>query len=61
MIAIKAVARKLFVQYWRLMVKGHEFVEKGVAGYENILNIQKERYFHKLAVELDMGVSHRKS
>lgn len=60
MIAIKAVARKLAVQYWRLMVKGQEFVEKGVADYENLLKDQKERYFHKLAGELDIEVIYNK-
>ncbi|WP_397321398.1 IS110 family transposase [Pedobacter foliorum] len=53
-IAIKAVARKLAVQYWRLMVKGKEFIEKGVAHYEAILLQQKEKYIKKLALELNM-------
>ena len=53
-IAIKAVARKLAVQYWRLMVKGKEFIEEGVTHYEAILLQQKEKYIKKLALELNM-------
>lgn len=52
-IAIKSIARKLAEQYWRLMVKGQEFVEKGVEDYKNRLMAQKRRYFQKLAIELD--------
>ncbi|WP_373495520.1 IS110 family transposase [Aquiflexum sp.] len=52
-IAIKAVARKLAEQYWRLMVKGQDFVEKGVEDYKNRLLAQKKKYFQKLAIELD--------
>lgn len=55
-IAIKAVARKLSVQYWRLMVKGKEFIEKGVSDYEHILKVQKEKYLRKLAFELDYEI-----
>jgi hypothetical protein len=52
-VAIKAVARKLAEQYWRLMVKGQEFVEKGVEDYKNKLMEQKRKYFQRLAIELD--------
>jgi len=55
-IAIKATARKLAVQYWRLIVKGTEFVEKGMEAYENILNEQKKRQLEKLALELNMNL-----
>jgi transposase len=53
-IAIKATARKLAAQYWRLIVKGTEFVEKGLQVYENILKEQKQRRLEKLARELNM-------
>ncbi len=33
-IAIKSVARKLAVLYWRIMVKGMPFVEEGIKKYE---------------------------
>lgn len=52
-IAIKATARKLAAQYWRLIVKGSEFVENGLQAYENILKEQKERRLVKLAFELN--------
>ena len=35
------------------MVKGQDFVEKGVEDYKNRLLEQKIRYFKKLEVELD--------
>jgi transposase len=53
-IAIKATARKLAVQYWRLIVKGADFVEKGLEAYEAILKEQKKRRLEKLAFELNM-------
>jgi transposase len=53
-IAIKATARKLAVQYWRLIVKGSDFVEKGMEAYENMLKEQKKRRLEKLAFELNM-------
>jgi transposase len=52
-IAVKATARKLAVLYWRLMVKGNDYVEKGVADYEEKLKIQRQKYLKKLAVELN--------
>lgn len=53
-IAIKATARKMAAQYWRLIVKGSDFVEKGMEAYENILKQQKKRRLEKLALELNM-------
>jgi transposase len=53
-IAIKATARKLAAQYWRLIVKGADFVEKGLEVYEAILKEQKKRRLEKLALELNM-------
>lgn len=55
-IAIKATARKLAVQYWRLMVKGASFVEGGALQYEEQLTKQKQKYLSRLARELDMQV-----
>ena len=55
-IAIKATARKLAAQYWRLIVKGTDFVEKGMQAYENILNQQKKKRLEKLALELNMSL-----
>lgn len=53
-IAIKATARKLAVQYWRLMVKGTDFVEKGLEVYELIIKQQKQKHLQKLALELNV-------
>jgi len=55
-IAIKAVARKLAVWYWRIMVKGVEFVENGIQKYEEQLLAQKQRSLTRLAKELKMEV-----
>jgi transposase len=55
-IAIKATARKIAAQYWRLMVKGADYVEKGVAHYEEQILKQKRKYLNKLALELDMVI-----
>ena len=55
-IAIKAVARKLAILYWRIMVKGMDFVEKGVQKYEEQLLAQKQRSLFRLAKELKMQV-----
>jgi len=53
-IAIKAIARKLAVLYWRLMVKGSTYVERGIAHYEEQLKNQKKKLLNKLALELDI-------
>jgi transposase len=57
-IAIKSVARKLAAMYWRIMVKGVEFVEKGIKTYEEQLLVQKQRSLFRLAKELKMQVSY---
>lgn len=51
-IAIKAVARKLAVLFWRLMVKGLDYTEKGIKDYEEKLKTQKEKWLMKNAKEL---------
>lgn len=38
------------------MVKGADYVEKGVEHYLEQLNNQKRKQLHKLALELDMQV-----
>lgn len=53
-IAIKATARKLAIQYWRLIVKGDEFVEKGMEAYQQIINQHKKRHLERLALELNI-------
>lgn len=56
-IAIKATARKLAVQYWRLMVKGADYVEKGIENYELILKQQRLKLLQRLAVELNVSLT----
>jgi hypothetical protein len=53
-IAIKAMARKIAVLYWRIMVKGTDFVEQGTAHYEQQLIAQKKRTLNRLVKELDI-------
>lgn len=55
-IAIKATARKLAAQYWRLIVKGSAYVEQGVQFYQQQILNQKKKLLKKLAIELDMDV-----
>jgi transposase len=55
-IAVKAVARKLATLYWRIMVKGMDFVENGIQKYEDQLMEQKRRSLTRLAKELKMQV-----
>lgn len=52
-IAIKATARKLAVLYWRLMVKGLYYTEKGIKDYEEKISMQREKWLTKTAK--DMG------
>ncbi len=51
-VAVKATARKLAVLYWRLNMKGLEFVEKGIKDYEDRINLQKEKWLMKAAKDL---------
>ena len=53
-IANKAVARKLAEQYWRLMVHGKEFVEKGVENYNQQLLESKLKAYNRLQKELSI-------
>jgi len=52
-IAVKATARKLAILYWRLMVKGLDYTERGIKDYEERVNMQRERWLLKTAK--DMG------
>jgi transposase len=53
-IAIKSVARKLAVLYWR----GMSFVEEGIKKYEVQLLLQKQRSLNRLAKELKIEIVH---
>jgi len=55
-VAIKAMARKLAVLYWRVMVKGLDYAEKGIKQYEEQLILNKMKTVDKLAKELNLEV-----
>jgi transposase len=55
-IAIKAMARKLAVLYWRIMVKGLKYAEKGIQQYEEQLILNKMKNLNRLAKELDVNI-----
>ena len=57
-IAIKSMARKLAVLYWRVMVKGLEYVENGIQKYEEQLLAQRHRSHMRLATELNVQISY---
>jgi len=52
-IAIKAMARKVAVLYWRVMVKGLDYTEQGIKKYEEQLVLNKMKTLNKLAKELN--------
>lgn len=56
-IATKALARKLAVLYWRVMIKGLEYAEQGVKAYEEKLKKQRTKWLHKLAQEMGFNVT----
>lgn len=59
-IAIKAMARKIAVLYWRVMVKGLDYAEKGIMQYEQQLIVNKMKTLNKLAKELNMEIVNNK-
>lgn len=52
-IAIKAMARKLATLYWRVMVKGLDYVETGIKLYEEQLIINKMKTLVRITKELE--------
>jgi len=56
-IAIKAMARKLAVLYWRVMVKGLDYAEQGVKQYEEQIIMNKMKTVTRLAKELKLEVT----
>lgn len=56
-VAIKAMARKVAVLYWRVMVKGIDYAEKGIKQYEEQLILNKMRTFSRLAKELNINTA----
>jgi transposase len=56
LLANKALARKLAAWFWRAMVKDDDYVEKGIAHYEEQLRKGKERALRRLAHELGQQI-----
>jgi len=52
LIATMALARKLAAWYWRVMVKGDDYVEQGLAYYDQQVLMTKQRALKRLAKEL---------
>jgi transposase len=53
-IAIKAMARKIAILYWRVMVKGIDYTEKGIKNYEEQLLVNKMKTWNRLTKELNI-------
>ena len=52
--AVKATARKLAVLYWRLMVKGLDYVERGIEDYERRVAEGRRLWLEKSARQMGM-------
>lgn len=57
LVANIALARKLAVMFWRVMVKGLDYVEHGLVAYEAKMQEAKQRTLRRLAKELGQTVS----
>lgn len=57
LVAIKAVARKLAVLYYKLFTKGLDYVEKGIKNYEQKLLKQKQKNLIKAAKNAGLQIS----
>jgi hypothetical protein len=51
---VKAMARKIAILYWRVMVKGIDYAEKGIKNYEEQLLVNKMKSWNRLTKELNM-------
>lgn len=56
LVAIKAVARKLAELYWKLFVRGLEYVENGIKKYQEKMLENKKRSVTRMAKELGLEV-----
>ena len=52
LVANNALARKLAALFWRVMVKGMDYVEEGLARYEAKVIESKQRSLRRLARQL---------
>jgi transposase len=55
-IAMKALARKIAVLFYRVMTKGMEYVEHGIEAYQQRYEEQRRRYVEKLARGLGLSI-----
>jgi len=58
-IAIKAMARKIAVLYYRVMVNGLEYAEKGIKHYEEQIVLNKMKTVNRLAKELNLNITEK--
>ncbi len=58
-VAIKAVARKLAVLYWKLFVNGLKYVEKGIEAYQEKIIMNKQKNVIRMAKELGMSIVYK--
>ena len=58
-LAIKAIARKLAELYWKLFVKGLDYVEKGIKEYEQKIILHKQKNILKMAKEMNMVINYK--
>lgn len=56
-VAIKAMARKIAILYWRVMVKGLDYAEQGILHYQEQLIANKVKTLNRLAKELNIELS----
>lgn len=57
LVANKAVARKLAVMFWRVMVHGVEYVEHGLRQYQDRVRATEQRTLAKLASKLGFAIA----
>jgi transposase len=55
-VAIVATARKLAEHYWRVMVKGVEYAERGLTEYTQRLQAQRERSLRRRAAQMGFSL-----
>lgn len=56
LVATKALARKLAVMFWRIMVHGTDYVEEGLKKYQDRAALSQQRLLAKLARKFGMQV-----
>jgi len=55
-VAIKAMARKTAILYWRVMVKGLDYAEQGIHHYEEQVIANKVKTLNRLVKELNINL-----